>query len=413
MEASIAPDDDRGDHRAVPDWMPIRGARSGIYRPVPSSLCSRSRLWQAVFGAAQQPATTVTNGGGAMNVLQVTPRYPPRTGGVETHVRELSERLVERGHDVCVTTADSGPDVQRKERLNGVRVVRHRGIAPGGAYHFGPGVVSTIRSESPDVVHAHSYHSLTLPLASFGTRGSSFVATTHYHAGSHSRFRDLLLSAYRPVGRRALHRAAAVVAVSEWERRQLRSDFDVDAEVVPNGIDLDRFGDREPLRRDRPYLLTVGRLESYKGVQHAVRALEELPQFDLLVCGTGPYEDELRSLVASLGVDDRVSFRGYVPDEELPSLYAGASAYLALSTHESFGLTVGESLAAGTPCVVRRERALAEWMDRDDCVGVDDVDPAVVAAAIEETVGRSTDSSTIPTWEDAVDDLESLYAART
>jgi len=344
-----------------------------------------------------------------VRILQVVPRYPPRTGGVETHVREISERLVDRGHDVTVATADAGADVSTVETRNGVAVRRRRGVAPDGAFHVAPGVVRSVRSMDADIVHAHNYHSLPLLFAALAVDDERFVATTHYHGASASAVRDRLLTVYRTLGRRALDRADAVVAVSDHERNLLRGDFGVDATVIPNGIDIDRFRGAEPRQRDRPYLLTVGRLEEYKGVHHVVRALSKLPEYDLLVAGSGPYADEIRAVAADAGVADRVELLGYVPDEELPGLYAGADAYATMSSFEAYGLSVGEALAAGTPCAVLAEGALADWTDRHDCVGASDAAPETVAAAIRETATRTADPATLPTWGGVVDDLERLY----
>lgn len=251
-----------------------------------------------------------------MKILQVTPRYPPQSGGVETHVREISERLVDCGHDVTVITTDAGADGFRRERRNGVRVRRLRGVAPGGAMHICPQVTRAVRQADADVVHAHNYHSFPLFFAALGVGDRRFVVTPHYHGASASSVRDRLLSLYQPLGRWAVRRADRVVAVSEWERSHLEGDFGVDATVIPNGLEIDRFASAEATERGRPYILTVGRLEEYKGVQHAIRALSELPEYDILVAGSGDYRDELEQIAARADVSDRVEFLGYVADED-------------------------------------------------------------------------------------------------
>ena len=83
------------------------------------------------------------------------------------------------------------------------------------------------------------------------------VATPHYHGTSDNDLRDRLLSLYAPLGRWALRRASAVIAVSEWERRQLGQDFGVEARVIHNGLDVNGFRTATPEPRERPYLLTV------------------------------------------------------------------------------------------------------------------------------------------------------------
>lgn len=341
-----------------------------------------------------------------MKIVQVVPRYPPRTGGVETHVKEVSERLVERGHEVVVVTADDGDDVETREARGGVKVIRHASFAPSGAFHVSPGILRTLRRYETDVLHAHNYHSLPVLFATIGAGDARFVVTPHYHAGSASSFRDWLLSLYRPVGGSALRQADEVVAVSDWEREQLRDNFGIDATVIPNGIDVERFRDVVPRQEGKPYLLTVGRLEKYKGIQHVIRALPDLLEYDLLIAGSGPYQKELEQIAIQQGVEDRVRFLGYVDDDDLPSLYAGADAYVTMSEFESFGITVGEALAAGTPVVVRDGGALSEWAKRDDCFAAP---PDRLEDAVREVVGKEPSQEALPRWSDLVDSLLDCY----
>ncbi|NHN58915.1 MULTISPECIES: glycosyltransferase family 4 protein [Halorussus] len=357
-----------------------------------------------------------------MNILQVAPRYPPHTGGVETHVAEISRRLVARGHDVTVFTADAADGLPRRETRDGVRVRRFPGFAPGGAFHVAPGIAPAVRRTDPDVVHAHNYHSLPAFFAALGVtetfgfrRGADdvrFVVTPHYHGGSASDLRDRLLSLYRPLGGWALRRADDLVAVSEWEREQLRADFGVDATVIPNGLDVERFADAMPEERERPYLLCVGRLEAYKGVQHAIRALPELPEYDLVVAGSGDYRSELERVAREVGVSERVEFLGYVDDERLPGLYAGAAAYLLLSEFEAYGMTVAEALASGTPCVVRTGSALDDWTSTSGVIDIHEVDAMTVAEAVIKVRNTDTDDTQIAEWPAIIDKLERRYKSK-
>lgn len=343
-----------------------------------------------------------------MKILQVTPRYPPRSGGVETHVQEISERLVERGHDVTVVTADLGPDVQAEETRNGVEVRRFHGLAPGDAYHVAPRIYPAVRDLDADVVHAHNYHALPALFAALAVDDDPFVVTPHYHGESASAFRTRLLSLYRPLGGRALRTADRVVAVSEWERDQIQAHFGVDATVIPNGIDVDRFRKADPVERARPYILCVGRLVEYKDIQDVIRALPLLPDYDLVVAGDGPYRRQLEEAATVAGVTDRVHFEGYVPTADLAGLYAGADAYVSLSRFEAYGMTVGEALAAGTPCVVRDSGALRSWTRYDGVEGIGTTDPDVVVRAIESVAGTDV-SVSLPTWNAVTRDLLDCY----
>lgn len=346
-----------------------------------------------------------------MRVALVTSRYPPNTGGVETHVAELASGLTDQGHEVLVVSADAdtttgGDDrVAIRETRDSVTVRRVRSYGPDDAFHAAPGVYRAVRRLESDVIHAHNYHSFPMALAALAA-DPPLVCTPHYHGESTSPVRDRLLWLYRPLGRHALRRAARVLAVSEWERDGLRADLGVDATVVPNGIDVERFQSATPVEREHPYLLTVGRLVEYKSVQHVIAALPDLPEYDFCVVGSGPYRDELETTADRHGVANRVEFLGYVPDEDLPSWYAGADVFVSMSSIEAYGITVGEALAAGTPAVVRPAKALRDWADREDCVAVDPVD---LPDGIGRAVDRDAPSEPLPTWGETVETVESVY----
>jgi glycosyltransferase involved in cell wall biosynthesis len=343
-----------------------------------------------------------------VNILFVTHRYPPRIGGVETHVAAVATRLAAGGHDVTVFSADAGSEVESKEWVEGVKLRRFRSLSPGGAFHVAPQVTASVRAAVPDVIHAHNHHSLPAFFGALGSGNVPLVVTPHYHGGSQSRLRDAMLSLYHWVGRRTLASAHTVVAVSDWECTKLAADFGADATVVPNGIEVDRFAEAAPEARDRPYLLSVGRLEFYKSVDRIIEMLPELPAFELVVAGEGPARPTLELIAADAGVADRVSFEGYVSDDRLPSLYRGASAYVTLSEFEAYGMTVGEALAANTPCVVRDAGGLANWTRFDSVSSVSTTSPKIVAAAVRAAASKTVDAS-LPTWDDVTDDLLAVY----
>lgn len=343
-----------------------------------------------------------------MKICQVSPRYAPHTGGVETQVQEVSERLAARGHEVTVETAGRTRNLPKRERRNGVSVHRHYGLSPNEAFHFAPQLADPRLWKEYDVLHVHNVHALSFSCAAFSSRTPT-VATTYYHGHSASGFRDRLFNAYRPILRRALERVDDVISVSQWERRQVRSDLGVDSSVIPLGVETERFANPEPLSRDRPYLFCVARLEDYKGIQHVIIALSELPEYDLLVAGDGPYRDTLEQLAAETGVGDRVEFLGNVDHDRLPAYYAGADAHVSLSSFESFGLTVAESLSSGTPCVLKSATALQDWCERDDVECVEETDSDSVTSAVRNSVNLDAPSESIESWDDVTDAYESVY----
>lgn len=345
-----------------------------------------------------------------MKICQVTPRYPPHAGGVETHVRQISEHLADCGHEVIVVSADATTDVQSVERRNGVTIRRHQSLSPNSAFHIAPRIARTVQRVEADVIHAHNYHSLPVLFAALGLQNEQFVVTPHYHGGSASLLRDRLLSLYYPFGKWVLRRADAVIAVSEWERERLQADFGTEGVVIPNGIDDDHFGDRDAEDRKRPYLLCVGRLEEYKGIQYAIRALTALPEWELVIAGSGPYRSTLEAIAKRATVADRVSFLGYVDNKRLPRLYAGADVFLALSDFEAYGMTVAESLLSGTPCVIHGAGALKDWRTNSGCVEITTRTPEQIADGVQRALNRSPDTEVLASWEEVTVKILDVYS---
>jgi glycosyltransferase involved in cell wall biosynthesis len=344
-----------------------------------------------------------------MRILFVTHRYPPHTGGVETHVQEVATRLVERDHDVTVFSADAGSGTSTQTSPDGVRVRRFHSFSIGDTFYAAPQIARAVRRANADVIHAHNYHALPLLFAVLGATNERLVVTPHYHGESASAFRNRLLSLYSPLGRWAVRRADHVIAVSEWEREQLRDDFDVSAKVIPNGVDVGRFVDAEPEERETPYLLCVGRLEEYKGIQHVIRSLPDLTEYELVVAGSGPYGEQLQRIAREAGVADRVTFLGYVDEDRLPGLYAGADVYVTLSEFEAYGITVAEALAAKTPCVVRGGGALDYWGVKEGCKSVETTEPETIASAVRMIRERAP-TFQVKRWDHVTDEVLQTYS---
>lgn len=168
----------------------------------------------------------------------------------------------------------------------------------------------------------------------------------------------------RAVMPRIARRARLVITVSEFSRAELIEFLGVPGErirVVPGGVDP-RFSaavDPEPLLRrlglTKPYVLAVGDRGPRKNLEALRPAIGLLRKegIDLVVAGGGRGHQLGSALEGAVDV-------GYVPEEDLPALYAGARAFALPSLHEGFGLTVLEAMAAGVPVVASRRAALPE-----------------------------------------------------
>ncbi len=346
-----------------------------------------------------------------MKIAQVCPRYKPHIGGVETVVEEVGRRLAAKGHDVSVVTTDPPRALPREEIIDGVRVHRFPAYAPGDAYYFSLSLRRYLRRQSYDVVHAHGYHAFPALFATVALE-RKFVFNPYYHGRGHTPFRDRLLRAYRVAGEKTFRDADAVVCNSEFERGLVCRDFPAycaKSRVITPGINKREFEGLAPYPKDTKILLYAGRLEEYKGVQHAVDALPYLPGYRLVVIGRGPYKTELKRRVEGAGLAGRVKFLEGLMRTELLRWYATADAFVLLSSFESYGITVAEALAAGTPCIVARSSSLAEFVDGGLCRGVDLPVSAEKLAAEVQRVARVPYRKEILDWDEAAERMLSVY----
>ncbi|HMH84271.1 MAG TPA: glycosyltransferase family 4 protein [Gemmatimonadales bacterium] len=294
-----------------------------------------------------------------MRIALVAEDYYPQLGGVPEHVHNLALQLNRWGHPTTVVTSDMGAyrDLDFVRRVGTSRVI----YSNGGVARVTTGWRLTRRLEEMfleggyDIVHVHGglapMLGLVAPRAAWRL-GIPVVATFHSWFA-----RSLGCRIFRRPLQRILDRHAARIAVSEPVVHANSRYFDADWEIIPNGVDTSFFrpNGRRPTDAltDRPRLLFLGRIEPRNGLGTLLDALPRIlaryPTTLLTVAGDGPwrryYERRARELGAS------VRFVGQVFHDR-PAYYGSADLYLCPTTIASFGVTLLEAMACGTPMVV-------------------------------------------------------------
>lgn len=174
--------------------------------------------------------------------------------------------------------------------------------------------------------------------------------------------------------RRSCRAARRVIAISESSRQDVHRHFGVPLsriDVVTPGVDeryrplpaaaVDAFRRREGL--PERFILHVGTLQPRKNLITLIEAVAALddPHIPLvLVGGKGWFFERIFARAAALGVEDRVHFTGYVPDEALPLWYNAASLFAFPSVYEGFGLPVVEAMACGAPVLAAGVSSIPE-----------------------------------------------------
>jgi glycosyltransferase involved in cell wall biosynthesis len=355
-----------------------------------------------------------------MRVTYVTARYLPETGGTEIHTHEVAKRMCARGAQVTVIATGRDASSPAEERDGDVVVRRVPAYPRRRDWFFAPALPAAIRDSRPDLLHCQGYHTFVAPLAMGTAARRSIPYIVTLHSGGHS---SRLRVRARPVQARLLRplmvRARALVAVSQFEADLFADRLGIPPDhlaVIPSGINLPPA--REPAASpDDGLVLSVGRVESYKGHDRVVQALPALrahnPRARVRILGSGPQEPQLRRLAARLGVADAVEIARADGREELAALLRRAAVVTALSRYESQGLAVQEAVGLGRPVVVGEGSALEELAIYPNVVTVAELaGPDEVAGAIAGLLHAApAQAPRLQTWDDCVDALDALYRA--
>jgi phosphatidylinositol alpha-1,6-mannosyltransferase len=344
----------------------------------------------------------------------LTDEFPPMQTGVARMMAEITRRYP-RG-ELLVSTGQHRDSQDADARFAGAAIDRLP--IPARTLKSLPGLlfwsrrVSTLaRHHKPRFAWCDSIRPCAYPAKWVHERvGVKYGVLVHggdllkeLHAIHHSPFA-------RRTAKALLGSAAAVVANSQWTREQAQKvlrELGLDplaeqVKLVPLGTDPEQFrpglDTREVRARYRlngePWVITVARLETYKGVDTALKAVAECRRGGLavnyVVVGAGKKKSTYVKLAEELDITAAVRFVGNVPDPDLPLLFNAAAAYVGVSRRadgtrvEGFGVALAEASACGLPVIAGQSGGLAEAVrDGETGLVVDPDDPAAVAAALK------------------------------
>ena len=276
-------------------------------------------------------------------------------------MNNLARELRAKGHAVTVV----GPLANSRERKlepGFIPMGRPVPVPSGGAVAritfsvwLEPNVRRLLRRERFDVVHLHEPMTPALPFAFLHNSTSVNVGTFHTFNGS--RF----YRAWRYLSRRWFRKLDGRIAVSKPAMDFVSKFYPGEYEIIPNGVDIERFESARPIERfndGKLNILFLGRLERRKGLKYLVMAYSRLkwryPNIRLLIAGGGNPGEDVLSLIGERNLED-VEFLGLVPYQDVPRYYQTADIYCAPNTgRESFGIVLLEAMAAGKPIAASR-----------------------------------------------------------
>lgn len=289
--------------------------------------------------------------------------YPPNDGGIARLCANIAIALAKEIVPVTVLTQECDRTVQVDTIVNTRRVVRKRPLREWKAYSglrllpkkglcisgiwYPEGLIALLARRGPHVVLAHGAE--LMPPSQRWRRFiwqhlQRFVLSTADMVVANSRYTEDLVRAVAPIAKvYCVPLAVDHSFFSKQNRQEARENWNISPE--------------------KRVILTVARVNAYKGYETVFHALASITsksrqQFVYLIAGKGPDVEMLREKARELGVDNIIRWLGFVPEEDLPSLYSTADLFVLLTREiktqqavEGFGLVYLEAQACGTPVV--------------------------------------------------------------
>jgi phosphatidylinositol alpha-mannosyltransferase len=285
-------------------------------------------------------------------------------GGVQNHIRDLADFLINNGHHVEVLAPATESEDLPEYVVSAGRAVS---IPYNGAVArvlFGVGANSRVRSwindGDFDLLHLHEPAIPSLSLLACWAGEGAMVGTFHAAA----KYQKAIV-AIGPILEPVIEKLSARIAVSESARLTLTAHLETDAIVIPNGIYADNY--RDGSSRSEWQGNTIGFLgrfeEDRKGLPVLLDALpiisRFIPDIRVLIAGPGDSQEVLEKVDPQLR--DRVEFLGKISEEDKADFLASVSLYIAPNTGgESFGIILAEAMAGGAAVVASDIPAFAD-----------------------------------------------------
>jgi glycosyltransferase involved in cell wall biosynthesis len=342
-----------------------------------------------------------------LKILHVGKYFSPFSGGLENYMRDAMAALARRGVDSVALVHRHVFSLRTRDEIITAGGHRFRVIQTGmwARFLFTPispafpwHLRHVIKTAKPDILHLHMpnpsvFWALVLPSA----RRIPWIV--HWHAdvitSAQGWGMKLFYKLYQPFETAVLKRARTIVATSVPYRDSSRplKKWLFKCHVVPLGVDTERYANIANDSAASPttqvlQVLAVGRLTYYKGFRYLVEAAAQVPNVHINLVGLGEQSEQLKALVASLKLQDKVTFHGALSDPELARQMAQCDCLClpSIERTEAFGMVLLEAMFFGKATIIGDvEGSGMGWVVDDGITGlkVKPKDADALAGAIE------------------------------
>lgn len=303
--------------------------------------------------------------------------YPKFVGGAEIAIKEITDRISPEEIEFDMVTLSMDSALPRFEKIGNVNIYR---VGNKNKYTY----ILLAFFKALTLHKKYKYNATWSMMASYNSFAALFFKLikpkvpfilTLQEGDPISHMKRRALPLY-PLFKMIFTRADIIQTISQFLADwAIEMGSKKEVLLVPNGVDFDLFSNKKPhadqeiLKKnlgkkiDDVFLITTGRLVLKNAVGDIIDSLVYLPEnIKFLILGTGHLEKELKEKVASLGLEARVRFLGFVPHSEMPQYLHISDIFIRPSLSEGFGNSYVEAMAAGIPVIATPVGGIVDFL---------------------------------------------------
>jgi len=315
-------------------------------------------------------------------ILIFSTTYHPFVGGAEIAIKEITDRIDDIDFDMVTLRFDNR--LPKFERVGNINIYRI------GFTTDSPTMSDLVKFplkinkllfpflawwKATDLHAEKQYDGIWAMMAAFAGFGAVFFKFTHpkvpylltLQEGDPIKQIKKKVHFVYPLFKKIFTKADMIQVISNYLGDWAKDMGGKNVVVVPNGVDLEEFrSENLEFRKkisDKIVLIHTGRLVEKNAIDDVIKSLNYLPKnIEFLQVGSGPDEEKLKNLVKDLGVENRVKFVEFVPQEELLNYLKNSDIFIRPSLSEGFGNSFVEAMIVGLPVIATQEGGIADFL---------------------------------------------------
>ncbi|MHB1377557.1 MAG: glycosyltransferase family 4 protein [Candidatus Humimicrobiaceae bacterium] len=290
-----------------------------------------------------------------MKIIQITPYYPPHTGGIENVVKEISESLAKRGHQVEVFTSDIGSKKDKLISTKNLKIYYLKSFIFANTPIIPSLFFKLMRIHKDSILHLHAAPAFIPEVVYLISKIKKIPYIVHIHLEAEPSGKlGFLLPFYKKIIlKRVLKSASRIIVLGKEYRTLINNKYNIleNIMIIPNGVGEEFFINKENTSSKHTNLLFVGRLSAQKNIPKLIDSIYLIKSKVVLhIVGDGEKKIEIEKLISDKKLKN-VILHGKKTGKNLINFYKNADIFILTSNVEAMPLVLLEAMASGTPIV--------------------------------------------------------------